>query len=112
MWSHLSDDLSKCNGNNNQELLDEYSQCFDKLDSCIKKDDNKGVEETYCKILYLNQATNPLTYSNDSPIAKIDCVNLLLQDIISTNKMNLEYLEACIKPFFNQCGDLGVTVKK
>lgn len=102
-WRILSHGLSKSTDDNNQELLDEYSQYFDKLDSCIKKHDKKGVEETYSEILYLKQGTNPLIYSKEFPVENIDCMNLLLQDIISTNKINLQYLEACIKSFFNQC---------
>lgn len=102
MWGILSDDLSKSIGNNNQELLDVYSQYFHKLDSCINKHSDKCVEKTYSKILYLKQATNPLNYSEEFHSENIDCMNLLLQDIISSGKMNLEYLDACLKPFFNQ----------
>lgn len=103
MWGILSKDYCKCMGKAiNQELLDEYTQCFDKLDKHIKKRDIKGVEETYGKLLYIKQTMRPSITSGQFHAQNVDCLNLLLQDAISSKKVNLPYLEACLKPFFNQ----------
>lgn len=87
---------------NDKELLDEYAQSFDKLDKCIQKHDNKGVEETYGKLLYLRQAMNPTTYGGALHCENVDCISVLLQEIITSKRMNLAYLDACLKPFFNE----------
>lgn len=103
IWGILSKDSSKCTGNNNdEELLDGFTKSFQKLDSCIRKHDNKGVEETYGKLLYLRQAMNPTSYGGALHAVNGDCINLLLQDIIKSKKINLAYLDACLKPFFNE----------
>ena len=101
MWRMISEKTSKCKRNNNQEFLDEYSECFDKLDSCINKKDKKCVEETYGKILYVKETTNS-QYDDGFHTESINCFNLLLQDLIRRGKINLEIVEACIKPCFNQ----------
>lgn len=90
---------------NNREFIDEYTHCFDKLDKCLKKDDKKCVEETYGKLLFLKQAVSPSTYGGRSGAfhaEKVDCLSLLLQDIIGSECINLPYLDACLKPFFNE----------
>lgn len=102
IWHILSKYFSKLINGNGQELLREYSRCFYKLDAYIKNDDVKGVEKCYGKILYLKQVLEPLIFNEKFQFEKLDGMNLLLQDLLSTGKINLEYMNAYFKPCFNQ----------